>query len=276
MPVTAASISADGRYVTFRSAAANLVPGDTNGVTDNFVHDRLTGRTVRVNVASDGTEANAASIVEADGCCAQSLISPDGRSVVFTSLASNLVADDTNGRDDFFVVGPVSVNPTTVNIGAAGGARSINVSFDYPGTLWTATTTTPWITINPPVGGTANGPVSFTVAPNTGTARTGTIVAALQTITVNQGAPTVPVAQNSAITTPEDIAIGSTLIASDADGDATHLQRVDSTALGRSTITNSGDRRIQSTRRRPTSTAPTSSPSERVTGRRSRIRQPSP
>jgi hypothetical protein len=35
------SISADGRFVAFRSASSNLVPGDTNGWTDVFLHDRL-------------------------------------------------------------------------------------------------------------------------------------------------------------------------------------------------------------------------------------------
>ena len=38
------SISADGRYVAFLSEATNLVPGDTNGIKDVFVHDRQTGR----------------------------------------------------------------------------------------------------------------------------------------------------------------------------------------------------------------------------------------
>ena len=36
-----AALSADGRFVTFYSEATNLVPGDTNGVRDVFVHDRL-------------------------------------------------------------------------------------------------------------------------------------------------------------------------------------------------------------------------------------------
>ncbi len=37
-------ISADGRFVAFWSDASNLVPGDTNGLRDVFVHDRLTAR----------------------------------------------------------------------------------------------------------------------------------------------------------------------------------------------------------------------------------------
>lgn len=43
-------ISVDGRWVVFTSRATNLVPDDTNGVTDIFVHDRQTGATGRVNV----------------------------------------------------------------------------------------------------------------------------------------------------------------------------------------------------------------------------------
>ena len=52
------SISADGRYVAFSSAASNLVPGDTNGVDDIFVYDRQTDTIERVSVASDGTQGN--------------------------------------------------------------------------------------------------------------------------------------------------------------------------------------------------------------------------
>src|SRR5690606_38895837 len=48
------STSGDGRYGAFASAASNLVPGDTNGHWDVFVHDRGTGQTSRVSVASGG------------------------------------------------------------------------------------------------------------------------------------------------------------------------------------------------------------------------------
>src|SRR5881396_1262747 len=55
LPSANPSISADGRLVAFDSEASTLVPGDTNARGDVFVHDRLTGQTTRVNVASDGT-----------------------------------------------------------------------------------------------------------------------------------------------------------------------------------------------------------------------------
>src|SRR5262245_8642567 len=51
------ALSADGRLVAFESRASNLVPGDTNHDWDVFVHDRQTGVTERVSVASEGTQA---------------------------------------------------------------------------------------------------------------------------------------------------------------------------------------------------------------------------
>jgi hypothetical protein len=51
------TLSADGRYVAFLSNASNLVSGDTNFISDVFVHDRLTRQTTRVSIASDGTQS---------------------------------------------------------------------------------------------------------------------------------------------------------------------------------------------------------------------------
>jgi hypothetical protein len=89
------SISADGRYVAFESYASNLVPGDTNGMWDLFVHDRQNGQTTRVSVSSTGAEGNSNS--------GEPSISADGRYVAFDSYASNLVPGDTNGLWDVFV-----------------------------------------------------------------------------------------------------------------------------------------------------------------------------
>jgi Tol biopolymer transport system component len=89
------SISADGRYVAFVGGATNLVPGDTNGQPDIFVHDRVTGTTERVSVDSAGAQANGASDAAS--------ISADGRYVAYGSLASNLVPGDTNGVEDVFL-----------------------------------------------------------------------------------------------------------------------------------------------------------------------------
>ena len=89
------SISANGKVVAFVSSASDLVPGDGNGFQDVFVHDRDTRVTTRVNVASDGTEANL-------GASGPS-ISADGRFVAFASRATNLDAGDTNNVGDIFV-----------------------------------------------------------------------------------------------------------------------------------------------------------------------------
>ena len=79
-----ASVSGDGRYVAFESLASNLVPGDTNSVSDVFVVDRLTGDVERVSLASDATESNGASYSPS--------ISGDGRYIAFESEANNLDA----------------------------------------------------------------------------------------------------------------------------------------------------------------------------------------
>ncbi len=88
-------ISGDGRFVVFNSGADTLVAGDTNGSLDVFVHDRLTGTTIRASVDSTGTEGN--------GTSGDAALSMDGRLVVFTSDATNLVPGDTNFVSDVFV-----------------------------------------------------------------------------------------------------------------------------------------------------------------------------
>jgi Tol biopolymer transport system component len=89
------SISGDGRYVTFQSAASNLVANDTNNESDIFVYDRDDNSIERVSVDSNGTEGN--------GVSSSPHLSADGRYVTFSSFASNLVNGDTNSRSDIFV-----------------------------------------------------------------------------------------------------------------------------------------------------------------------------
>ena len=91
----APSLSGNGRFVAFDSAATNLVSGDTNGRRDVFVYDRQLGQTERVSIASNGAQGNDHSIM-AD-------ISADGRYVAFLSLATNLVTGSTNSAGAVFV-----------------------------------------------------------------------------------------------------------------------------------------------------------------------------
>src|SRR5207249_3158739 len=73
----APAISADGRFVAFLSRASNLVVSDTNGLTDVFVRDLVSGTTTLVSVDPNGAPA--------DGECFRPLLTPDGHFVCFAS-----------------------------------------------------------------------------------------------------------------------------------------------------------------------------------------------
>ncbi|HKV12391.1 MAG TPA: hypothetical protein VJ725_29880, partial [Thermoanaerobaculia bacterium] len=97
------NLSPDGRFVAFGSLATDLLPGqiDTPETRDLFLWDRLSGTRVLVSHASGapGTAANG----ETSSGPESSSMSADGRWIVFTSLATNLVAGvtDTNGGTPF-------------------------------------------------------------------------------------------------------------------------------------------------------------------------------
>ena len=109
---TSPSISADGRFVAFSSDASNLVSEDTNGTTDVFVHDRQTKQTTRLSVDSYGNQGNGGSFSPS--------ISADGRFVAFSSDASNLVSEDTNGTTDVFVHDRQTKQTTRVSVDSYG------------------------------------------------------------------------------------------------------------------------------------------------------------
>lgn len=88
------SISADGRYVAFASDSDDLVPGDVNAATDVFVRDLLAGVTRLASVGPRDVQGNGFSFLPS--------LSGDGRHLVFTSDATNLVAGDGNGTNDVF------------------------------------------------------------------------------------------------------------------------------------------------------------------------------
>ena len=92
---TARSISSDGRFVVFSSLASNLVRVHSNPGTDVLLRDRTRGKTVVVSVASDGAHG--------DRIALDAAVGEDGRTVVFHSLASNMVPGDENLAWDIFV-----------------------------------------------------------------------------------------------------------------------------------------------------------------------------
>jgi Tol biopolymer transport system component len=95
-PALDAEISADGRWIAYRSVAADLVPGqvDTNGVNDVFLYDQVTGTTALVSHASASPLTAGAS--DQDDYEVPVLLSADGHWVVFGSPATDLVAGEVN------------------------------------------------------------------------------------------------------------------------------------------------------------------------------------
>lgn len=107
--------------MAFDSLASTLVDGDTYIFRDVFVHDRQTGETSRVSVATEGTQANAPSYNPS--------ISADGRYVAFYSLANNLVDGDTNGATDIFVRDRQTGQTSRVSV-ASDSTPGNNLSFN--------------------------------------------------------------------------------------------------------------------------------------------------
>ncbi|OHD27621.1 MAG: hypothetical protein A2064_00010 [Spirochaetes bacterium GWB1_66_5] len=118
------TISADGRYVAFRSNATNLVAGDTNGTFDVFVHDRQSGTTERVSVDSSENQVG--------GMSGFVSLSADGRYVAFESFATTLVMGDGNGSQDIFVRD-------------RQGGTTVRVSVDASGVEGDVASYSPWI-----------------------------------------------------------------------------------------------------------------------------------
>ena len=98
--------------MTFSSFASNLVPADGNSANDIFVRDLSLGTTERVSVSSAGAESDGPSFVP--------YVTPDGRFIQFSSLASNLVAGDTNGNMDVFVHDRQTQTTQRVSLGNGG------------------------------------------------------------------------------------------------------------------------------------------------------------
>lgn len=109
-PSSSPSVSGDGRYVAFQSEA-DLVFGDIS-LYDIFVRDLVAGTTTLVSVDSTGIKGNNDSYAPS--------ISTDGRYVAFESIATDLVAGDSNGKGDIFVHDLQTGTTTRVSVNSAG------------------------------------------------------------------------------------------------------------------------------------------------------------
>lgn len=132
------SVSADGRFVAFESAASNLVPGASNGMIQVLLHDRdasgsgvfdQPGNTtdILVSIGTDNKPANMNAMSPS--------LNADGRYVAFDSSADNLVSNDTNASGDVFVrdtceAAPAGCRPATARATVAtNGTQSENGSY---------------------------------------------------------------------------------------------------------------------------------------------------
>jgi Tol biopolymer transport system component len=98
-------ISSDSRLMVFSSTSTNLVSGDTNGAADVFLH---TQENLLATPNPDGLRqttliSKGLGGLPADGASSSPRISDNGRWIVFSSTATNLVASDTNGKSDIFL-----------------------------------------------------------------------------------------------------------------------------------------------------------------------------
>jgi Tol biopolymer transport system component len=122
--------SPDGTKVAFYSDADNLVAGDTNGRSDIFVKDLVTGAITRVSTDAAGGQVAGSSIKPA--------FSPDGSKIAFESDAANLVAGDTNNRTDIFIKDLATGAITRLSTDSAGaegsGGHSTGAVFSPDGT----------------------------------------------------------------------------------------------------------------------------------------------
>lgn len=111
---TPIAISTNGRYVLFTSDASDIVAWDTNWATDMFFRDTVTNTTTRINVWPSWVQANDLAIPK--------YMTPDGRYVVYSSPASNLVVWDTNGINDVFMRDTLNNITTRVNVDSSWNA----------------------------------------------------------------------------------------------------------------------------------------------------------
>lgn len=124
-----ASVSEGGEFIAFQSGATNLVPGDTNGMSDIFVKNTITGVTEQIDVDVNGVQSNHNGWEPA--------ITPDGRYVAYQSGATNIVPGDTNWVIDIYVYDRQTGNTEMVSVGSmgvGGNAHSFHPTISDNGT----------------------------------------------------------------------------------------------------------------------------------------------
>ena len=148
-------LSADGELVAFRSAASDLVTGDTNHSSDIFVSNLTKGTVSLVSRrAGDGAPGNASS--------SRPLLSGTGGTVVFQSWASDLMAGDYNLTTDLFALSPPLI---TLQPPAADGSLALEIRAASGATVAVETTSdlSAWTETQRITGQGAGSPVKITL-----------------------------------------------------------------------------------------------------------------
>lgn len=126
---TLPQISADGRYVVFRTTANNLFPGDSNSADDLVLRDLATGVNVVASVKPDGSLFGGSRYLALGNA-----ISADGRYVLFLTSQA-LEPGDSNAAMDGFRFDRLSGTSERVTRGTGGsllvkGATARAISAD--------------------------------------------------------------------------------------------------------------------------------------------------
>lgn len=110
------SISYSGNYIAFSCEASNLVLNDTNGVSDVFLWSSVGSSITRISASVSGVQGNGDSF--------EPVISSSGRYVAFTSVANNLVPNDTNNESDIFLKDTVLNRMSRVSVTTSGSQQN--------------------------------------------------------------------------------------------------------------------------------------------------------
>ncbi|MEP6902348.1 MAG: Calx-beta domain-containing protein, partial [Actinomycetota bacterium] len=210
IPRGRANITDDDAVPAIGITDATVTEGNsgTTGATFNVSLSNLSGNIVTVNYAtSNGTAttptdytATSGTLTFAPGTTSKiitvpiigdTIVEPNETFNVNLSSATNATIADALGigiitNDDAC---SYSLSSASQSVPANGANGSFGV-IAQTGCAWTAGTTVGWITVTGGASGGGNGAVTFTVAANTGAARTGTIIAAGLTFTVTQAGAT--------------------------------------------------------------------------------------
>lgn len=131
------AMTGDARYIVYQSAASDLVAGDTNGLTEVFLRDRMMGTTERICYTDSDAEmmphgdVNTRVLPSIFTGCRSASISSDGSRISFLAQSADLTATAVHGVPHVYVRDRTAGSTTLVsrtpsgapiNLGAYAGS----------------------------------------------------------------------------------------------------------------------------------------------------------